>query len=63
MLIYWLFRIAIYVFFGLLAVYIVEKMKEKPMSLEWRVLTCLTGPTGFGLALVFYLVFSLIKNK
>jgi len=62
-MIYWLIRIAIYLFFGFIAVYLIEKMLNKRMAVEWRLLTLLTGPSGFGVSLIVYIIHSAVNKK
>jgi hypothetical protein len=63
MLYYLLGRAIVYLIFGAAAVYMLERMREKPLSTEWRVLLLLTGPAGFFITLVMYGFTSLLKSK
>lgn len=55
--------ILIYLFFGIVAVYLIEKMLKKQIGWEFRILTSLTGYYGFFITLVIYILFKAINPK
>jgi hypothetical protein len=62
MLYYLLGRAIVYLIFGAAAVYMLERMRDKALSTEWRILLLLTGPAGFFVMLVLYGINSLLKS-
>lgn len=57
MLYYLLGRIIVYLAFGVAAIYMIEKMRNKSLSFEMRILMALTGPAGFAVTLIIYILY------